>query len=281
MFFLCGHFDLAEWIYPGRWSLLWPFMKQLKSFKRVATSKLSHMLLWNPCSALCCRQLKRLFRGVVFIYNIFFFHYRPFFLSVWLCSCCSVLQFILLHSGTLCTLRLPQWDTFRLLLYQQTEFLPPWSICARFSHGTQTFTLRCGNATGFSFSCMHLFLSLFSYKCKCVLGHWNRSACVLWESDSQWGNQGCSSQPINRLRSATVLALWTGSLNHSWCYMSNNTAKRAALKTAQTSTVFLAGWMTQQQTTFWRFKLSKSATVPLGDWAGGGNFYMYFKSDFY
>lgn len=116
---------------------------------------------------------------------------------------------------------------------------------------------------------MHLFLSLFSYKCKCVFGHWNRSACILWESDSQWGNQGCSSQPINRLRPVTVLALWTGSLNHGWCHMSNNTAKRAALKTAQTSTVFLAGWMTQQQTTFWRFKLSKSATVPLGDWRGG------------
>lgn len=116
---------------------------------------------------------------------------------------------------------------------------------------------------------MHLFLSLFSYKCKCVFGHWNRSACILWESDSQWGNQGFSSQPINRLRPVTVLALWTGSLNHGWCHMSNNTAKRAALKTAQTSTVFLAGWMTQQQTTFWRFKLSKSATVPLGDWRGG------------
>lgn len=116
---------------------------------------------------------------------------------------------------------------------------------------------------------MHLFLSLFSYKCKCVFGHWNRSACILWESDSQWGNQGFSSQPINRLRPVTVLALWAGSLNHGWCHMSNNTAKRAALKTAQTSTVFLAGWMTQQQTTFWRFKLSKSATVPLGDWRGG------------
>lgn len=174
-----------------------------------------------------------------FIQNGVFFLNRPFFLSVWLHSCCSVLQFILLHSGTLCTLWLPQWDTFRLLLHQQTEFLPPWSICARFSH--------CGNATGFFFSCMHLFLSLFSYKCKCVFGHWHRSACILWESDSQWGNQGCSSQPINRLRSVTVLALWTGSLNHSWCYMSNNTAKRAALKTAQTSTVFLAGWLSSKQ----------------------------------
>lgn len=50
--------------------------------------------------------------------------------------------------------------------------------------------------------------------------------------------------------------------------MSNNTAKSAALKRAEASTVFLVGWMTQQQTTFCHFKFSKSATVPVEEGSG-------------
>lgn len=74
MFFLCGYFDLAEWIYPGRWSLLWPFMKQFKSFKRGPTSKLSHMLL-GP--VLQTTQMS--FQGSRFYIKCFgFFFNRPF-----------------------------------------------------------------------------------------------------------------------------------------------------------------------------------------------------------
>ena len=91
-------------------------------------------------------------------------------------------------------------------------------------------------------SCVYLSSPLFSYKCKFVFGHWNRSACVRWESGGRWGNHGGSDEPINGLWSVTFLTLGAGALRHS--YMSGCTANRAALKTAHTRTVLLLGWFT-------------------------------------
>ncbi len=59
-------------------------------------------------------------------------------------------------------------------------------------------------------------------------------------------SQSARSGPV------TFLTPGAGSLSHGWCYISNQSANRAALKRAEMSTVLMVGWLTSQHSSNFR-----------------------------
>lgn len=234
-------------------SFLWPLQKQCKSSKAGAalTAFSSVALKTQPCPSLQT-TLKYFFSEKSLLYRMsflftfygafswtffFFFTVCGFTVAAVFCSLfcsiaarctlCNSLNETSLSCSSRATLNFSLYGPF---VWESCTALRPWHCTVEIQR---------------DLSCVYLSSPSFHINVNLCLGIGTGMHVPAGNSDSQWGNQRCSSQPINRLRSVTFLSLWAGSLSHRWCYMSDYTQLtglfRRALKHVQSWR--LAGWL--------------------------------------